>query len=153
MTSDATTFDPARLDEMTAQEFASFVGSMSDAQIQSTLGGEHRSAVLDWLFGGVPEHFRPERADGGSARIHFRITGGAQPDPTYAIVVSDGQCTSEKDPTAEPGASLMLGLTEFLRLITGTANPMTMVMFGKLKVRGELPQVLAFQKWFDMPRA
>lgn len=33
------------------------------------------------------------------------------------------------------------------------SNPVTMVMFGKIKVKGELQQVLAFQRWFHMPRA
>lgn len=145
-------FDPAALDEMSPQQFAVLVGSLSDAEIQSTLGA-HREVLLEWLFTGVPELFRPERANGGDARIHVRITGGEEPDPTYAIVVEDGRCTTEKEPSAEPGASLMLGLSDFLRLITGTANPMTMVMFGKLRVRGALPQVMAFQKWFDLPRA
>lgn len=140
-----------RVEQMEPQEFAAWVGSLSDDEIRGITGSD-RERLLDYVFGAIPDAFQADRAGDGSARIGFSITGDGDPD-RYAVVVDNGVCTVEKNPEQESAASLTLGLAEFLRLIVGTANPVTMVMFGKIKVAGELAQVLAFQRWFEMPRA
>ena len=143
--------DIEQVEQMEPQEFATWVGSLSDAEIREISGAE-RARLIAFIFSAIPDSFQPERAAGGSARIDFTITGGEEPE-RYAVVVEDGQCRTEQDPSEPGAASLTLALPEFLRLIVGTASPVTMVMFGKVKVSGELSQVLAFQRWFDMPRA
>ena len=140
-----------RVEQMESQEFAAWVGSVSDDELRA-ISGSDRVRLLDYVFGAIPGSFHADRAGEGTARIGFSITGDGEPD-RYAVVVENRACVVEKNPEREPAASLTLGLTEFLRLVVGTANPVTMVMFGKIKVAGELAQVLAFQRWFDMPRA
>lgn len=133
--------DIAAVENMDSTEFARWVGSLSDAEA-STITGEERRRLLDYIFNGIPDAFQADLAGGGSARLEFTVTGG-EPDDRYAVVVDAGTCRIERDPSEEPGASLTMGQTEFLRLITGMSNPVTMVMFGKIKVKGELQQVLA----------
>ena len=109
--------------------------------------------ILDAIFERFPSLFNPEKAKGADARVNWRITGG--PDggsDTYAVVVKDGTCTVEKDPTVEPTTSIMLGPAEFAKLITGSGNPTMMVMTGKIKARGDLSVAMAFQNWFDTPK-
>lgn len=143
--------DIDRVIEMEAHAFNAWVGGLTDADVQR-IPGPDRERLLDHVFGGIPKGFSPERASGRSARVIFHITGDEQPNPVYAVVVEDGVCRTEKDPTQEGGGALRLGLLEFLRLITGRRNPVTMVMFGKISVSGELSQVMAFQQWFNLPR-
>ena len=143
--------DIDHVEQMESAEFAGWVGELTDADLRGITGAD-RARLLDYVFGAIPAAFQAARAGDGRARIDFAITGEGDPD-RYAVVVQDGQCRIEKPPTEVGAASLTLGLAEFLRLIVGTANPVTMVMFGKIKVGGELSQVLAFQRWFDMPRA
>lgn len=148
-----TEIDPLSLVTMDAAEFARTMKKASDKEINTAMGGAHREAVLDSVFGRFPTQFKPEKAKGADARVNWRITGG--PDggsTTYAVVVHDGTCSVEKDPTAEPTTSIMLGPAEFVKLITGSGNPTMMVMTGKVKARGDLSVAMAFQHWFDAPK-
>lgn len=143
--------DIDRVIEMDAHAFNMWVGELTDAGAQEITGLD-RERLLDHVFAGIPQGFSPERAGDRRARVTFKVTGDEQPDLVYAVVVEDGACRTEKDPSDEDGGTLRLGLLEFLRLITGRGNPVTMVMFGKISVSGQLSQVMAFPQWFSMPR-
>ena len=145
--------DPTTFTTMEPAEFAATVKKLSDKEINAIMGGEHRTAILDAIFDRFPTLFNPAKAQGVDARVNWRITGG--PDggsDTYAVVVKDGTCTVEKDPSTEPTTSIMLGPAEFAKLITGSGNPTMMVMMGKVKARGDLGVAMAFQNWFDTPK-
>ena len=148
-----TDIDPTRFASLSAAEFAQTVKKASDKEINTVMGGDHREAILDAIFARFPSLFNPDKAQGADARVNWRITGG--PDnssDTYAVVVKDGACTTEKAPTAEPTTSIMLGPAEFAKLITGSGNPTMMVMTGKVKARGDLSVAMAFQNWFSTPK-
>lgn len=148
-----TDLDPTAFAAMDPAEFAQTVKKLSDKEINEIMGGEHRSAILDAIFDRFPVLFNPEKAGNADARVNWRITGGpGGSDDTYAVIVKDGVCTTEKDPTEEPKTSIMLGPAEFAKLITGTGNPTMMVMMGKVKARGDLGAAMAFQNWFDTPK-
>ncbi len=149
-----TDIDPTTFGTMSPAEFADTVKKASDQEINDVMGGEHRASILDAIFERFPTLFNPEKAKGADARVNWRITGGpGGTDDTYAVVVKDGTCTVEKAPTVEPKTSIMLGPAEFAKLITGTGNPTMMVMMGKIKARGDLSAAMAFQNWFDSPKA
>ena len=149
-----TSIDPTTFGTMSGAEFAATVKNASDKEINEVMGGDHRGAILDAIFERFPTLFNPEKAKGADARVNWRITGGpGGSDDTYAVVVKDGTCTVEKSPTAEPKTSIMLGPAEFAKLITGSGNPTMMVMMGKVKARGDLSAAMAFQNWFDTPKA
>ena len=149
-----TDIDPTSFAALSPAEFAQTVKKASDKEINTVMGGEHRESILDAIFERFPTLFNPDKAKGADARVNWRITGA--PDggsDTYAVVVKDGVCTTEKAPTAEPTTSIMLGPAEFAKLITGSGNPTMMVMMGKVKARGDLSAAMAFQNWFDTPKA
>ncbi|MFC7487284.1 SCP2 sterol-binding domain-containing protein [Knoellia sp. CPCC 206453] len=149
-----TDIDPTTFATMDPADFAATVKTLSDKEINELMGGEHRQAILDAIFDRFPTLFNPEKAKGADARVNWRITGGSGgTDDTYAVVVKDGACTVEKSPTEEPKTSIMLGPAEFAKLITGSGNPTMMVMMGKIKARGDLSAAMAFQNWFDTPKA
>lgn len=149
-----TDIDPTTFATMDPAEFAQTVKKLSDKEINEIMGGEHRAAILDAIFDRFPTLFNAEKAKGADARVNWRITGGpGGTDDTYAVVVKDGTCAVEKSPTEEPTTSIMLGPAEFAKLITGSGNPTMMVMMGKIKARGDLSAAMAFQNWFDTPKA
>lgn len=146
--------DPMSFATMPPNEFAQLVKSMSDKEIRELMGGPMRTQILDAIFERFPVQFRPEKAEGKTARINFRITGGpGDSSDTYAIVVDQGTCTIEKDPQTEPSVSIMTGPAEFSRLITNSGNPVMMFMTGKIKARGDISLATALQNWFETPRA
>jgi putative sterol carrier protein len=148
-----TDIDPTTFAQMSAAEFAQTVKKASDKEINAVMGGAHRETILDAIFDRFPSLFNAEKAKGADARVNWRITGGPEnSSDTYAVVVKDGTCTIEKDPTVEPTTSIMLGPAEFAKLITGSGNPTMMVMTGKVKARGDLSVAMAFQNWFDTPK-
>jgi hypothetical protein len=145
---------PETLEAMQPAEFVALVGSMSDKEIAEDFAGEHRVPLLDALFSRFPHVFQPDKAGGRSARINFRVTGGpGDSSDTYAVIVADRTCTVERDPSAEPDLSLMLGPAEFLKLITGTGNPAMMFMMGKVKARGDLTLAAGLPHWFEAPKS
>lgn len=148
-----TEIDPTTFAALSPNEFAQTVKKASDKELNTVMGGEHRTPILDEIFERFPTMFDPDKAKGTDARVNWRITGGpGDGSDTYAVIVKDGVCTVEKDPTAEPTTSIMLGPAEFAKLITGAGNPTMMVMTGKVKARGDLSVAMAFQNWFATPK-
>lgn len=146
--------DPQTISGLSGAEFVALVKGTSDDQIRRDLGGPDRAAVLDKVFARFPEQFRADKAGDRSARIDFRVTGGpGDTIDTYAVVVENGVCTVEKDPTAEPDLSLQLGPAEFLKLITGSGNPAMMFMMGKIKAKGDIGLASGLATWFETPKA
>ena len=148
-----TDIDPATLTAMSPADFHLTLKKLSDKDSNALMGGEHRRALLDKIFSGFPTFFNADKAKGAAARVNWRVTGA--PDggsDTYAVVVGDGACHIEKDPTEEPTTSIMLGPAEFVKLITGSGNPTMMVMTGKVKARGDLSAAMSFPNWFDTPK-
>ncbi len=146
-------FDASNLAAVSPAEFARIVKSTSDKEIREIMGGPGRLPILEEIFGRMPTLFVPDKAVGVDARINLRVTGGpGDSSDTYAIVVKDGTCVIEKAPTDEPTVSLMLGPVEFTKVVTQQANPVMMVMTGKLKVRGDLALAQRFSSFFDIPK-
>lgn len=147
--------DPSTFATMSPEEFAALVKGMSDGEIDETMRGEHRVAILDAIFGRFPTLFRPDRALGVSATTQFRITGGPEDHPhdTYEIVIDDGECRVSEEPGEAYDVSLMMAPPEFLKMTTGRGKPTMMVMRGKIKVKGDLALAASFPSMFDIPKA
>ncbi|MER7166981.1 SCP2 sterol-binding domain-containing protein [Micromonospora sp. NPDC000207] len=149
-----TDFDPATFANYGPKEFAQLVKSTPDAKIAEVMSGNLRGTVLDEVFTRLPTIFRPEKAGSTNAVIHWTITG--RPDggsDTYEIVVADGTCTVNKTPQHEPKLTLTMGPVEFLRIVSGGANPVMMFMTGKLKAKGDLGLAANIANLFDIPKA
>ncbi len=117
--------------------------------IQQQEGGV--DGVLDQVFAGMAESFNPDKAAGQQAVVQFEISA---PDGTheYAMRIADGRCEVERGRAESPRVSIRMGLGDFLRMITGTANGMQLFMTGKLKVSGDLFFAQTYQSWFDRPQ-
>ena len=118
------------------------------------MSGEARGKILSEVFNRMPALFRADRAGSTNAVIHWNITG--RPDggtDTYEIVIENGTCTASETATRDPKLSLTMGPVEFLKIITGGANPVMMFMTGKLKAKGDLGLAANIANLFDIPKA
>ncbi|WP_431905905.1 SCP2 sterol-binding domain-containing protein [Micromonospora carbonacea] len=148
-----TDFDPANFANYGPKEFAQLVKSTPDAKIVEVMSGELRGKVLSEVFGRMPKLFRADRAGSTSAVIHWGITG--RPDggtDTYEIVVADGACTVNESPQHDPKLSLTMAPLDFLKIVSGGANPVMMFMTGKLKAKGDLGLAANIANLFDIPK-
>lgn len=147
-------------DELTAldfaavspQEFARIVKGLSAKQLGEVMHGELRTRVLGEVFGRMKQQFRPEAAGQLKALIRWKITGDT--DAVYETSIADGTCAiSEGRSGAEPRTTLVMADAEFLKLVSGNGNPVTMFMMRKLKVAGDVGLASGLTRYFDIPKA
>jgi putative sterol carrier protein len=137
--------DPAR--------FAQAVKAAPADQLKALMQGNQRGAVLGEIFSRMPTLFRPDKAGNTSAVIHWHI--GDRPDggaDTYELVIADGTCVLSPAPAHEPKLSVSLGGVDFLKLVSGSANPMMLFMTQKLKAKGDLGLAARIADLFDIPK-
>ena len=149
-----TDFDPATFANVGPKEFAQLVKSTPDDKIAQVMSGDARDKVLGEVFGRMPSLFRADRAGATNAVIHWVITG--RPDggsDTYEVVIADGACVVNEPPQHDPKLSLTMGPVEFLKIVSGGANPVMMFMTGKLKAKGDLGLAANIANLFDIPKA
>ncbi|WP_228989270.1 SCP2 sterol-binding domain-containing protein [Streptomyces sp. DH8] len=146
--------DLARLDfaAVAPEEFARIVKGLSARQIAEVMRGELRTRILGEVFGRMKQQFRPEAAGGLTALIRWKVTG--ESDAVYETAIADGACeVTPGRSEAEPRTTLVMGDVEFLRLVSGNGNPVTMFMMRKLKVAGDVGLASGLTRYFDIPKA
>jgi hypothetical protein len=149
-----TDFDPANFTSVDPKQFAQLVKSTPDDKIAEVMGGDLRGKVLGEVFGRMPSLFRPDRAGSTNAVIHWNITG--RPDggtDTYEVVIENGTCRVSETAEQDPKLALTMGPVEFLKIVSGSANPVMMFMTGKLKAKGDLGLAANIANLFDIPKA
>lgn len=134
------------------QEFAKLVKGLSDKEIKQLATGELRERVLREVFGRMERQFRPESAGTLNALIRWKVTG--ESDAVWETAIADGTCTvREGRSDTEARVTLVMGDAEFLKLVSGNANPVTLFMTRKLKVAGDVALATGLTRLFDIPKA
>ncbi|MGW2116456.1 SCP2 sterol-binding domain-containing protein [Streptomyces zhihengii] len=134
------------------EEFAKIVKGLSAGQIDETMRGDLRMRVLREVFDRMNQQFRPEAAGDQDVLIRWRITGGSE--VVFETAIAGGTCTiTEGRSDREPRTTLVMGDAEFLRLVSGNANPVTMFMMRRLKVSGDVVTASGLTRYFDIPKA
>lgn len=135
------------------KQFAQLVKNSSNDDLAKLVAGDNRGKVLNEVFTRMPNLFRADRAGSTSAVIHWTIGDG--PDgstDTYELVIADGKCVLSPSPEHEPKLALTLGAVDFLKVVSGNANPVMMFMTGKLKAKGDLGMAAKIGDLFDIPK-
>jgi len=138
---------------VTPEEFAKIVKGLSGKEItEIAQDAELRARVLAEVFGRMGRQFKPEAAGTLKALIRWKITG--VDEVVYETDISEGTCTvREGRSNAEPRVTLVLADAEFLKLVSGNANPVTMFMMRKLKIAGDVALAAGLTRYFDIPKA
>lgn len=136
---------------VTPEEFARIVKGLSAKEITALVRGELRDRVLGEVFGRMGRQLRPGAAAGVRAVIRWRITG--EREAVWETVLADGECTVRQGAgTDAPRLTMTMGDAEFLRLVSGNGNPVTMVLTRKIKVAGDLGLAANMHRYFDIPK-
>ncbi|MEU6763433.1 SCP2 sterol-binding domain-containing protein [Streptomyces sp. NPDC046853] len=141
---------------VTPEEFAKIVKGLSGKEItEIAQDAELRARVLREVFGRMGRQFKPEAAGTLKALIRWKVTGTDETVETvYETDISEGTCTvREGRSDAEPRVTLVMADAEFLKLVSGNANPVTMFMMRKLKVAGDVALAAGLTRYFDIPKA
>ena len=136
-----------------AKEFAQRIKNASNDELAAAVSGDMRARVLDEVFKRMPTLFRADRAGATSAVVHWNVGDGPNGGvDTYELVIADGACTLSPTPSHDAKLALTLGVVDFLKVVSGNANPVMMFMTGKLKAKGDLGLAAKIGDLFDIPK-
>ena len=137
------------------QEFARLVKGLSGRDIAAAFQGELRVRALREIFSRMERLFRPDAAGSLRALIRWRLEGvGEEEAVVYETAIAEGGCAvTEGASDAEPRVTLSLSDAEFLKLVSGNGNPVTMFVMRKIRIAGDVGLAAGLTRLFDIPKA
>ena len=132
--------------------FARLVKSASKSQLATVMSSDVRRDVLEAIFGRMSEFYSSKGASGKRQVVHWHIKDGTELD-SFQTVLADGECTVTHGTDEDYRTALTMPGTEFLKVVTNNASPVTLFMTRKLKVEGDVGFATALQKMFTIPSA
>ncbi len=132
--------------------FARLVKSASKSQLATVMSSPVRRPVLDAIFGRMSEFYSSKGASGNTQVVHWHIKDGDTVD-SFATVMEGGTCTVSDGADGEYRTALTMPGTEFLKIVTNNANPVTLFMTRKLKVEGDVGFATVLSTMFTIPSA
>jgi putative sterol carrier protein len=149
----AGTLDGLDFGEISPQEFARLVKGLSAREVAEAFQGEVRLRALREIFARMERLFRPEAAGSLKALIRWRVEG-AEDATVFETAIADGRCVAAEGASVdEPRVTLALADAEFLRLVSGNGNPVTMFVLRKIKISGDVGLAAGLTRLFDIPKA
>ncbi len=126
---------------------AELVEGHSDDEITKAAEELGIDTLLDQVFAGMEQAFRPEKAAGQNAVVQWDVNA---PEGTRSrtVRIADGTCTVEPGAAESPRLTLTLELPDFLRFVAGQLDGMQAFMSGKLKLGGDIMLAQTMQAWF-----
>ncbi|MFC1705693.1 SCP2 sterol-binding domain-containing protein [Planctomycetota bacterium] len=91
------------------------------------------------IFEGMPERFNAEAASDWQTKIQFNIAG--EGGGTWVMEVKEGLCTVASGETEDAAAILKTDAVTWVGINTGSADPITAFVTGKIKVEGNMGDV------------
>lgn len=95
------------------------------------------------IFDEIPNRFDPSAAAGWNTTIQFHIAGDKGGD--YVLKVADGKCETSEGTADSPSATIETDDETWMGIVSGSTNPMTAFTLGKLKVKGNMGDVMKMQ--------
>ena len=140
-------------EQVDIEAIAALVREADEEQLQAGFEA-NRDLMLTEAFRHMPATLRPDKARAARAVAEWRITGREDGGhDRFQVIVEDGRCVVERDGTADADVTFTIGPVDFLRLITGGADPAKLFLFGRLRVKGDLMLAARLPTWFAVPGA
>ena len=140
------------VDPIDPNAMAKLIAEVPDKDLEALMASDQRDNVLGEIFRRFAEHFRPERASGLDAVVHFKILdrpGGGYDH--YELLIADGALTVVDPPEREPTVTLKIRPVDFLKLVTNNANGPMLFLRGRLKIDGDLMLASRLTGLFTIP--
>jgi putative sterol carrier protein len=81
--------------------------------------------------------------------IQFNFTGAEE--GVWRLVIANGTLSFGQGAAEHPDATATVDSDDWLKLLRGELNPMSAVISGKLKIKGDPLLLAQFQTWFRPP--
>ncbi|MGH3242732.1 MAG: LLM class flavin-dependent oxidoreductase [Spirillospora sp.] len=129
---------PVRPDIRTAarrrfqQGFYKLVHGRSDAQIEKRFG----PAAQRVFFAGMARAYDPSAVAGFTGELEFRLTR-ADGQTVWTLHIDKSRARVRPGPARDPALTVTMATADFLRILAGDANPASLLMDGRLELRGD----------------
>jgi hypothetical protein len=147
----------ARLDfaGISPQEFAGLIKALPSREVAGAFRGELRLRALREIFARMERQFRPDAAGSLKALIRWQVEGGGEDGTAvFDTAIADGRCVATEGASeAEPRVTLAMSDIEFLKLVSGNGNPVTMFVMRKVRIGGDVGLAAGLTRLFDIPKA
>jgi putative sterol carrier protein len=141
--------DPTAVDD---DYMAHLIGQVPTSDLRKRLQGGLRDVILAEVFARFPDYLHLDRAGDIEATMKWTLTGRDDGEADRWLVhIDKGSCTVTEDDGSQPRVTLRLDAADFLKLVTGNANPTMFFLRGKLKIKGDLGFAATLPRLFRMP--
>lgn len=145
--------DPTTLDPV---DVATVLRGVRPDHLKKVMSSGFRPVVLDEIFRRLPDFVNPRKAARLRLTVGFRLLGNPSGEvDRYVVRIERGAATvtSGADQGEERDATVTCEGHDYLRLATGHLNPVTGVLKGQLKVKGDKAKALQLSSVIDIPQA
>ncbi|UTI65461.1 SCP2 sterol-binding domain-containing protein [Paraconexibacter antarcticus] len=141
--------DPLAID---ANAVSRVVKDLSDKDLRARMAGGVRDIVLGEIFARFADHLRRERTAEVEAAVAWRISGREDGGvDEFTTLIDRGSVRLVEAHEHRPRVSIQVEAADFLKLVTGNANPAMMFMRRKISVRGDLGFAAQLTGMFRIP--
>jgi predicted lipid carrier protein YhbT len=138
-----------------AESLARFVRDSPDHRLQALMRTPARRVVLESIFWQMPKYLDRDRARGVRASVRWCITGRSDGGTdVYHLEIADGHASVARGTEAgEARVTITVDGAEFLRLASGTSDPMQAYFQRRLLLSGDLLVAAKVVSLFRTPSA
>jgi putative sterol carrier protein len=98
-------------------------------------------------FEEMKNHFNPEKAAGTTAVIQYIIKG--DDGGAWYFTIKDGTCGVAEGSAENPDLTLELSGNDWLDIVAGKTTGVKLLMFGKLKMKGDTSLAMKVRSFFS----
>ena len=110
------------------------------------IGNGLRTESIEAFVSGLPRVFQREQSKGLSATFHFTFTGEEAREAT--VVICDQTIEVSVGHSGRSDVHVIADSRTWIRLLAKDANPLWAVLRGRIRIKGSLRLLRAFQKCF-----
>ena len=102
--------------------------------------------TCEQIFDEMPNRFDVEAAGDWEAKMHYKIEGEGGGD--WVVDVKDGACSVTKGEAEDASATVETDAETWVGIAEGTVEPTTAFMTGKIRIQGNMADVMKSQSVF-----
>lgn len=137
-----------------ADGVAGAVGESSLKRLEWVMTTPLRRVVLDLVFWQLPRHLNDSNRAGPEATVRWRITDASgDASDVYEVVFAGQTCRTHRGARSDDvRLTITIERAEFLRLITGTSDPMQAYFKRRLALSGDIMFAAKLVSMFRIPK-